>query len=205
MRGYKRRPRPFISSVPPYLLSTGKPHHAPLFPPPPLSVGRAPHCLPFSSCRSWSFAEHRSCSPTRITDTFIVGELRRLCRAGEPPPRCCSPFPLRAQTRDLVVPLHRGPWTHPTRTFPPVVQPSTVSTCVVPCVLYVVAAPEQTPCVPYAPCGRRRGSSTRYIMGRARPDRALSPSGRAGRTHYAKVIKAKDQLLVAEFLVLSNS
>jgi hypothetical protein len=93
VRAYKRSPPPVAIRLRQRLLSaSGKPRRAHLFPPPPLSVGRSPRCLPLSSCRSWSFAKLWSYFSTRRTDTFIVSELLRLDRDGESSPHRCSPF-----------------------------------------------------------------------------------------------------------------
>jgi hypothetical protein len=79
MRGYKRRPLPFVRlSVPPPLPPSGKPPRSCL-----ASVfchfigNKPPHPTSLLVRRSQSFIKAQSCSPTRRTGTFTAVELRR--------------------------------------------------------------------------------------------------------------------------------
>jgi hypothetical protein len=129
---------------------------------------------------SRSFAGARSCFPSHWTPTFPAGEPPRRRCAGELLPRRRPTPSVCFQGQHLTASSHRGPWMRPMDTFLSTSQPLPGSSRAALRALCLAATPGQAPHAPYAPCGRRRGPSTRCVMGRA-----PLQLGRAGSAHYA--------------------
>jgi hypothetical protein len=111
-------------------------------------------CLSASLCRSWSFTELRSCSPTGGTSTFSTDEPQHRRCAGELSPHRRPTSSVHPRVHSLVRWVCRGPWMMPVFTFLPTVQPLAISAHATPRALCTIVAPGQVPCVLCVPCGQ---------------------------------------------------